>query len=80
MNLLLQNNILTINLKEYPLINQLIIIGEESTKYRDQIKKVINLKEKRSFIKSLLAKDLEIIKNLYASVGYNFTEVSTLLF
>ena len=74
-NLLLQNNILTINLKEYPLINQLIIIGEESTKYRDQIKKVINLKEKRSFIKSLLAKDLEIIKNLYASVGYNFSEV-----
>ena len=74
-NLLLQNNILTINLKEYPLINQLIIIGEESTKYRDHIKKVINLKEKRSLIKSLLAKDLEIIKNLYASVGYNFSEV-----
>ena len=36
---------------------------------------MINLKEKRSFIKSLLAKDLEIIKNLYASVGYNFSEV-----
>ena len=35
---------------------------------------MINLKEK-DFIKSLLAKDLEIIKNLYASVGYNFSEV-----
>ena len=74
-NLKLQNNVLVINLKEYPVINQLIIIGEQSNKYREQIKKVINLKEKRSFIKSLLAKDLEIIKNLYSSVGYNFSEV-----
>ena len=37
-NLLLQNNILTINLKEYPLINQLIIIGDKAPKYRDQLK------------------------------------------
>ena len=74
-NLKLQNNVLVINLKEYPVINQLIIIGEQSNNSREQIKKVINLKEKRSFIKSLLAKDLEIIKNLYSSVGYNFSEV-----
>ena len=74
-NLKLQNNILFVSLKEYPVINQLIVIGEKSNKYREQIKKVINLKEKRSFIKSLLAKDLEIIKNLYSSVGYNFSEV-----
>ena len=30
---------------------------------------------KEKVLKSLLAKDLEIIKNLYSSVGYNFSEV-----
>ena len=37
--------------------------------------KLIRLKEKKSFIKSYLTKDVEIIKKLYASAGYNFSEV-----
>ena len=65
------NNTLTVTLKEYPIINQLIILGEKSNNYKDQIKKIIKLKEKRSFIKSYLAKDIELIKDLYASAGYN---------
>ena len=69
------NKILTINLKEYPIVNQLIIIGEKSNKIKSQIKKLISLKEKRSFIKSKLSNDLEIIKTLYASIGYNFSIV-----
>ena len=40
-----------------------------------QIKKIIKLKEKRSFIEAYLIDDIENIKNLYSSVGYNFTEV-----
>ena len=48
----LSNNILKINLKEYPTINQLVIIGEKSNRYTEEIKKQIKLKEKRSFIKS----------------------------
>ena len=69
------NKILTINLKEYPIVNQLIIIGEKSSNIKNQIKKLISLKEKRSFIKSKLSNDLEIIKTLYASIGYNFSIV-----
>ena len=69
------NKILTINLKEYPIVNQLIIIGEKSNKIKSQIKKLISLKEKRSFIKSKLSNDLEIIKTLYASIGFNFSIV-----
>ena len=69
------NKILTINLKEYPIVNQLIIIGEKNNKIKSQIKKLISLKEKRSFIKSKLSNDLEIIKTLYASIGYNFSIV-----
>ena len=69
------NNILKINLKEYPVINQLILIGEKSNRIKKQIKKIISLKEKRSFIKSKLSNDLETIKNLYSSIGYNFPKV-----
>ena len=40
----IQNNTLTINLKEYPFINQLIIIGEKSNRITDQLKKIMRLK------------------------------------
>ena len=40
------NNILKINLKEYPVINQLILIGEKSNRIKKQIKKIISLKKK----------------------------------
>ena len=71
----IKNNKLEIVLKEYPVINQLILVGEESNKYKELIKKTIRLKEKKSFIKSFLAKDLETIKKLYSSLGYNFSKV-----
>ena len=71
----LSNNILKINLKEYPIINQLVIIGEKSNRYTEEIKKQIKLKEKRSFIKAYLAKDIEKIKTLYSTLGYNSSKV-----
>ena len=69
------NNVLRVELKEYPIINQLIIIGEKSNRYKEQIKKTIRLKEKRSFVKSYLAKDIERIETLYSSIGYNSSKV-----
>ena len=75
MQVSLNNNTLKLDLVEYPVLNQLIIIGEKSNKFIDQIKKIMQLKEKRSFIKSRLVRDVENIKNLYSSLGYNFTKV-----
>ena len=75
----LNNNVLKIELKEYPTINQLIVIGEKSKKYKDQIKKVINTKEKGSLIKSRLAKDIELIESLYSSLGYNLAKAEAKL-
>ena len=66
---------LIINLVEYPIINQLIIIGEKSNKYKEAIKNLIQSKEKGSFIRSIIAKDIEKIKSLYSSAGYNFSKV-----
>ena len=73
----LEENTLKIVLKEYPTINQLIILGEPSNKLKDQIIKVISSKEKNSFIKSNINNDVNLIKRLYASVGYNFSKVET---
>ena len=71
------DNVLKVDLKEYPIVNQLIVVGEKSNRYREQIKKTIRLKEKRSFVKSYLAKDIERIKQLYSSIGYNSIKVET---
>ena len=71
----LEQNILKIDLVEYPVINQLILVGEPSKKYSEQIKKLMGLKEKQSFVKSFLSKDIELIKNLYSTIGYNSSKV-----
>jgi outer membrane protein insertion porin family len=71
----LSNNILTVNLKEFSTINQIIIIGEKSKRRSEQLKKLISLKEKQSFIKSNLSRDIELIKNYYSSSGFNSTEI-----
>ncbi len=71
----LSNNILTVNLKEFLTINQIIIIGEKSRNRNEQIKKIISLKEKQSFIKSNLSNDIELIKNYYSSSGFNSAKI-----
>ena len=72
-----KNGILNIVVTEYPIINKLLLTGEENTKYKDQIKKLISSKQSDSFIKNKLAGDVEIIKKLYASQGYNFVTIDT---
>ena len=66
------NNTLKVDLKEYPVVNQLIIVGEKSTKFKSEIKKIIRTKEKNSFIENNLKQDVTSIKNLYSTLGYNF--------
>ena len=48
----LSNNILSVQVKEYPVINELLILGEESNKYKEKIFELISLKQKDSFIKN----------------------------
>ena len=72
-----KNNKLIVNLIEYPLINQIVINGEKSNKIKKELLKNLQLKEKQSFIKSYLSSDIEILKKLYSSLGYNFVEIET---
>ena len=73
----IKNNILTINLVEYPLVNQIIILGEENLNIKKRIKDVISLKEKNSFIRNNLNNDINLIKNLYSSIGYKFAKIDS---
>lgn len=65
------NGEIKVKVKEFPFVDQLIIQGEKSNKFKEQIRKIISTKEKRSFIKSNIAKDVERIKTIYSSAGYN---------
>ena len=66
------NGVLNIFVVEYPVVNQLVISGEPSSKIKNEIKKRITTKAKRSFIKSSISNDIDLIKKLYSSIGYNF--------
>jgi len=76
-NIKLSNGILIVQVTEYPVINDLVILGEDNKKYKDKILKLISLKQKDSFIENRLTKDVEIIKKIYASAGFNFIKVNT---
>ena len=76
-DIIIENNTLKINVEEYPLINQIVIVGEQNSNIKKQIKDVISLKEKNSFILNNLNNDINLIKNLYSSIGYKFAKVDS---
>ena len=73
----IKNQFLIIDLEEYQVINQLVLLGEKANRIKDQIKKIIKSKEKSSFIQNNLIDDINTIKSLYSTIGYNFAEVTT---
>ncbi len=76
-NVEIRNKKLIIKLTEYPVINEIILIGEQNTRVQNQIKKIISSKEKNSFIKNNLNNDINLIKKFYSTLGYKFAKVET---
>ena len=64
------NGVLIIDVKENPIIYSIIIKGEQTKKYKEQILKLISLKEKSSFIENFVKSDIEMIKRFYKSLGF----------
>ena len=73
------NGVLNIKVEEYPTINVIQLIGEETKKVKAEILKRLKLKEKDSFIEGYLGNDINTIKSLYASLGFNFADVDAKL-
>ena len=70
------NGVLRINVKENPIIDSIIIEGEQAGKFKKAILKMLALKEKGSYIESDINQDVQIIKNFYKSLGYYTAEVT----
>ena len=72
----LKNNILSIKVKEYPVINSIILEGEKSSSVTESILEKLQLKTQESFVSNKLNEDINLIKKIYASRGYNFADVT----
>jgi len=71
----LTNGLLKIFLKEYQVINDVTLEGEKTTKLKKAILERLTLQANSSFIKSQLADDIQQIKKVYGSFGFNFVKV-----
>ena len=64
------NGVLKINVKENPIINSISLQGEPTKKFTKALLNFMTLKEKSSFIKNDVKKDVEIIREFYNQLGY----------
>ncbi len=71
----LNDNILNIVVKEYAVINYVDFQGEKANKVKEAIIERLQLKPKESFIESRISEDINLIKKIYAGIGYNFASV-----
>jgi len=68
--------LLTINVTELPIIDQINFTGLKAKKYEDIIKKNISLKSRSSFNEILVLEDKNLIKNILKNFGYYFANVT----
>ena len=71
----LNNGVLKITVKEYAIINSIDLQGEKSERIKSAVLKRLELQSKESFIENKVSEDINKIKKLYASRGYNFANV-----
>ena len=73
----LENNILTINVVEFPIIQEIIISGIKKQQTIKDLKEQIFLKEKNPFNEALIKNDLNLLLNIFKQSGYYFSEIDT---
>ena len=69
------NGILKIIVEENPIINSITLQGEPTKKFTKALLNFMTLKEKSSYIKNDVKKDVEIIKEFYNQLGYYSSKV-----
>ena len=74
-SLSLNDGVLTIKVKEYPIIQSIVFNGLKAKKFRDQLYENITLKEKNPYNKLLLQKDLKNMTDAFKRSGYYFVEI-----
>ena len=71
----LDNGVLTITVKENPIINSITFDGEKAKKHRDGIVEVLTLNENNPFVKNYIKGDINILKEFYRQLGYYFVKI-----
>ena len=77
-NLKYENSILTVNVIENPIVQNLIIQGVKNKDLKKEIEKIIVMKEKNPLIDNKLQTDVNNVKNLIQEIGYYFSEIELL--
>ena len=71
----LENGILNISVEENPIINTIVFTNEKAKKYQKVLKENLILREKTSFVKNYLKKDVNTVKEFYRQQGFYFSKV-----
>jgi outer membrane protein insertion porin family len=71
----LKNGILKIVVEENPIINSIVLGGENADKYKEAIIELLILREKTSFLKANVKSDINLIKEFYRQLGYYFVNI-----
>jgi len=72
----ISNELMTINVVENPIIEDLKIIGVKNKKLLEFLEKSIQLKDRKSFSEFKARQDLVTLKNISKSLGYYFVEIN----
>ena len=67
----IENNKLTIVVKENPIISTIVFEGEKAKKYKEKMIEILTLKEKGAYIENNIKNDINQIKAFYRRLGYN---------
>ena len=71
----LENNKLSIIVKENPIINTITFDGEKADKYKERIRELLLLQEKGAYIESNIKNDINLIKEFYKNLGFYFVKI-----
>ena len=71
-----ENSILTLNVTENPIIQNLVFKGIKSKDFLKALKDRVSIKEKNPFIENKVKSELEKIKNILQESGFYFSNVS----
>ena len=74
-SVVVKNNILSVTVKENPIINSITFEGEKAKKYKEKIRELLLLREKSSFVENNIKSDINLIKDFYRSIGFYFVKI-----
>ena len=77
-NLTLNDSVLSINVIENAIVQNLIIRGLDNDNLKKKISETITIKEKNPYLENKVKNDLDNIKNFLQEVGFYFSSVDIL--